>query len=83
MNCVDKKVKHTEDQNNEQRTYDIFRAFIRGELRCDECGKPLILKKRKSRKYFLTCSDPKCKTFIWIEPEMVEHYSGCRSEDLH
>ena len=54
--------------------YSTFGAYVRGELRCEECGKPLALKKGKSGKFFLVCSDSKCKTFVWIEPKMVDDY---------
>ena len=63
-----------DDQKNDQGTYDTFGAYVRGELRCEECGKPLALKKGKSGKFFLVCSDSKCKTFVWIEPKMVDDY---------
>ena len=55
-------------------TYDTFGAYVRGELKCEECGKPLALKKGKSGKFFLVCSDTKCRTFVWIEPQMVDDY---------
>ena len=63
-----------DDQKNDEGTYDTFGAYVRGELRCEECGKPLTLKKGKSGKFFLVCSDSKCKTFVWIEPKMVDDY---------
>ena len=61
-----------DDQKNDQGTYDTFGAYVRGELKCEECGKPLTLKKGKSGKFFLVCSDLKCRTFVWIEPKMVD-----------
>ena len=63
-----------DDQKNAQGTYDTFGAYVRGELKCEECGKPLALKKGKSGKFFLVCSDTKCRTFVWIEPQMVDDY---------
>lgn len=63
-----------DDQKNDQGTYDTFGAYVRGELKCEECGKPLMLKKGKTGKFFLVCSDIKCRTFVWIEPKMVDDY---------
>ena len=63
-----------DDQKNDQGTYDTFGAYVRGELKCEECGKALMLKKGKSGKFFLVCSDLKCRTFVWIEPKMVDDY---------
>ena len=63
-----------DDQKNAQGTYDTFGAYVRGELKCEVCGKPLMMKKGKSGRFFLTCSDARCRTFVWIEPEMVDDY---------
>ena len=64
-----------DDQKNEQGTYDTFGAYVRGELKCDKCGKPMELKKGKSGRFFLACSGyPKCDYKAWIEPDIVDEY---------
>lgn len=63
-----------DDQMNEEGTYDTFAAYVRGELVCEECGKPLSMGKGKGGKFYIVCSDPKCKTFAMVEPGMVENY---------
>lgn len=63
-----------DDQKNEQGTYDTFGAYVRGELQCGVCGKPMMLNKGKSGRFYLACSDPKCRTFVWVEPKMVDDY---------
>ena len=64
-----------DDRKNEQGTYDTFGAYVRGEIKCEQCGHPMILKKGKSGKFFLACSAyPECNHKEWIEPRMVDEY---------
>ncbi|MBR3431349.1 MAG: AAA family ATPase [Clostridia bacterium] len=63
-----------DDRKNEQGTYDTFGAYVRGEMKCEECGKPLMMNKGKSGKYYLVCTDPKCRTFVRVNPEIVDEY---------
>ena len=65
----------SDDQKNEKGSYDTFGAYVRGEIKCNECGKPMLLKKSSSGKFYLACSGyPQCSNKAWIEPEMVDDY---------
>lgn len=61
-------------QKNEQGTYDTFGAYVRGEMKCENCGKPMTLRKG-SVKFYLACADyPRCENRKWIDPGMVDDY---------
>lgn len=63
-----------DDHKNEEGTYDTFGAYVRGEMRCEICGKPMALKKGTTR-FYISCTDyPKCESRITIEPKMVDDY---------
>ncbi len=52
---------------------DIIREFIERRHNCSECGHPMILKKARSGKCFLSCSQyPKCKSTLEIEKSEIE-----------
>jgi len=67
---------------NEEGGYDTFSAYVSGELKCPECGSPLRLKKGKTGKFFLGCSNyPKCGHTEWVTEEMVTDYFYYQNPD--
>lgn len=55
--------------------YNTLASYVYGELRCSKCGNPLQLRKSKSGKFFLGCSNyPNCTNSEQISTEIVEEY---------
>ena len=55
--------------------YTSFAAYVAGEIRCDECGGKMRLKKSKGGRFFLGCENyPNCTHRQYIEQETVEEY---------
>ena len=55
--------------------YNTFASYVRGEMKCSKCGSSLQLRKSKSGKFFLGCSNyPNCDNTEQLNKEMVEEY---------
>lgn len=60
---------------NAEGGYDTFSAYVSGELKCPDCKSPLKLRKGKTGRFFLGCSNyPKCEHKGFVTEEMVESY---------
>ena len=60
---------------NSEGGYDTFSAFVSGELKCKECGGQLRLKKGKTGRFFLGCTNyPNCSHTEWVTEDMVDSY---------
>ena len=60
---------------NSEGGYDTFSAYVSGERKCPDCGGPLRLKKGKSGRFFLGCTNyPNCSHTEWVTEEMVDTY---------
>ena len=56
-------------------TYNTFMAYVAGEITCPQCGAPMRLRKNKSGKYYLGCSNyPRCSKIQYITADMVNDY---------
>ena len=55
--------------------YNTFASYVHGEMKCSKCGNPLQLRKSKSGKFFLGCSNyPNCDNIEQLNTETVEEY---------
>lgn len=64
-----------ESAKNAEGGYDTFSAYASGELKCPECQSPLRLKKGKTGKFFLGCTNyPKCNHTEFVTEDMVMSY---------
>ena len=70
-----------DNSNSEERIktdegkYNTFASYVHGEVKCSKCGDSLQLRKSKTGKFFLGCSNyPNCKNSEQISTEMVEEY---------
>jgi Superfamily I DNA and RNA helicases and helicase subunits len=65
----------TPTASEKQDTYDSFASYVSGEIKCDECGGIMRLKKSKKGKFYLACSNqPQCEYSRLIEIDDVESY---------
>lgn len=65
----------TESAKNAVGGYDTFSAYASGELKCPECQSPLRLKKGKTGKFFLGCTNyPRCSHTEFVTEDMVISY---------
>lgn len=54
---------------------DNFESFVLMNTRCPSCGKPMMLKKSRKGKYFLSCTGyPVCSETKFVEVDLVEGY---------
>ncbi len=61
-----------ESAKNAEGGYDTFSAYASGELKCPECQSPLRLKKGKTGKFFLGCTNyPRCNHTEFVTEDMV------------
>lgn len=64
-----------ESAKNEDGEYDSFGAYVSGEVKCPECHSPMQLKKSKSGKFFLGCTNyPQCGCTDFVSEDMVSAY---------
>lgn len=65
----------TDKAEKNEGQYNTFASYVYGELRCNKCGNPLQLKKSKTGKFFLGCSNyPSCTNTEQLNVDTVEEY---------
>lgn len=62
-------------EETQDGSYSSFASYVCGEIKCASCGSPMCLKKGKTGKFFLSCSNyPACNQTQLVDPSVLEGY---------